>query len=135
MPSSLKSVTVTGGNILYGVFYYCSLLTSITIPDSVASVGGSAFYNCSGLTSVTIPDGVTLIGKSAFYGCSGMTSVTIGNSVKAISYGAFVNCSGLTSITLNGTKAQWKAIEKASNWNYKTGNYTIYCTDGNISKT
>ena len=66
IPTSLKRVTVTGGNILYGAFYNCSSLTSITIPDSVTSIGDSAFYNCSSLTSITIPDSVTSIGFSAF---------------------------------------------------------------------
>ena len=77
IPSSLKSVTVTGGNILYGAFYNCSGLTSITIPDSVTSIGDDAFYNCRGLTSITIPDSVTSIGDGAFYDCSGLTSIIV----------------------------------------------------------
>ena len=91
IPSSLKSVTVTGGNILYGAFYNCSGLTSITIPNSVTSIGQSAFRNCSGLTSITIitiPDGVTSIGSSAFSGCSGLESINIpfvGGSIKTAS--------------------------------------------------
>ena len=75
IPTSLKSVTVTGGNILYGAFYNCRSLTSITIPDNVTSIGYEAFSNCSGLTSITIPDGVTSIGEWAFSGCSSLTSV------------------------------------------------------------
>ena len=50
-------------------YYLCSGLTSITIPNSVTSIGGGAFSNCSGLTSITIPNSVTSIGKSAFNGC------------------------------------------------------------------
>ena len=75
IPSSLKSVTVTGGNILYGAFYNCKGLTSVTIPDSVTSIGNAAFYNCTGLTSITIPGGVTSIGDYAFSGCSGLTNI------------------------------------------------------------
>ena len=48
-------------------------LTSITIPNSVTSIGGYAFDGCSSLTSVTIPNSVTSIGKSAFSDCSSLT--------------------------------------------------------------
>ena len=102
--------------------------TSVTIPDSVTSIGDSAFRNCSGLTSVTIPDSVTTIGGGAFYNCSGLTeviwnaenctsagssnspmfkncanltSITIGDNVKTIPSYAFSGCSGLTSITIS----------------------------------
>ena len=69
IPSSLKSVAVTGGNILYGAFAGCTGLTSVTIPDSVTDIGIGAFNGCTGLTSVTIPDSVTSIGEEAFAGC------------------------------------------------------------------
>ena len=75
IPSSLRKVTVAGGNILYGAFYNCSMLTSITSPENVTSIGAYAFYNCSSLTLVTIGNGVTSIGKSAFSGCSALTSI------------------------------------------------------------
>ena len=75
-------------------------MTSVTIPNSVTSIGGSAFYGCNGLTSVTIPNSVTSIGDKAFNGCSGLTSVTIGNSVTSIGDYAFSDCYGLTSVTI-----------------------------------
>ena len=78
----------------------CSELTSITIPNSVTSIGGAVFENCSGLTSITIPNSVTSIGWYAFSGCSGLTSVTIPNSVTSIGGQAFYECSSLTSITI-----------------------------------
>lgn len=52
IPSSLKSVTVTGGNILYGAFYNCAGLTSVTIGNGVTSIGNYAFYNCTRLKTV-----------------------------------------------------------------------------------
>ena len=51
-----------------------------------------------------------------------------------IDYYALENCVNLTNIIYKGTKAQWKEIEKYSAWNRNTGNYTITCTDGTISK-
>ena len=55
IPSSLKSVTVTGGEILYGAFYNCSGLTSVTIDNDVASIQESSFFGCSSLQSISIP--------------------------------------------------------------------------------
>ena len=91
IPSSLKSVTITGGNILYNAFSNCSRLTNVTIGNSVTSIGSKAFYNCTGLTSVTIGNGVTNIGGGAFSGCTGLTGITIPNSVTSIGSSAFYN--------------------------------------------
>ena len=77
IPSSLKTITITGGNILYGAFYNCSELMNVTIPDSATSIGYSAFSYCSGLTSITIPDNVTSIGYSAFRGCSRLEKIIV----------------------------------------------------------
>ena len=101
IPASLKKVTVTGCDyIQYGAFYNCTRLKSITIGNSVKSIGNSAFYNCTGLTSIIIPDSVTSIGGYAFNSCTGLKSITIGNSVKSIGDSAFHNCTGLTSIII-----------------------------------
>ena len=83
-----------------GAFEDCYHLTSITIPNSVTSIGENAFWRCYGLTSVTIPNSVTSIGNYAFYDCDALTSITIPNSVTTIGEGAFYNCSSLTSITI-----------------------------------
>ena len=90
-----KSVTSIGS-----AFAGCTGLTSIIIPNSVTSIGGSAFNGCTGLTSITIPNSVTSIGNFAFYGCTGLTSVTIPNSVTSIGGSAFNGCTGLNSVTI-----------------------------------
>ena len=101
VPDSLKTVVITGGSSIPNyAFYGFDSLSSITIPDSVTSIGHSAFYGCDSLKSITIPDSVTSIGSSAFYNCSSLTSVTIGSSVTSIGEYAFRGCSGLTSITI-----------------------------------
>ena len=57
-----------------------------------------AFFGCSGLTSVTIPNSVTSIGEWAFSYCSGLTSVTIGSGIKSIDSYAFGKCPELTDV-------------------------------------
>ncbi len=57
--------------------FSCNSLTSISIPDSVTSIGSGAFKGCSSLTSVTIPNSVTSIGGMAFSGCSSLKEVYI----------------------------------------------------------
>ena len=90
-----NSVTSIGG----GAFSNCGGLTSVTIPNSVTSIEDRAFDGCSGLTSVMIPSSVTGFGNYAFSGCSSLTSVTIPNSVTSIGNEAFYYCTGLTSVT------------------------------------
>ena len=66
---------------------------------SVTSIGESAF-NHSKLTTITIPNTVTSIGEYAFAYCQKLTSVAIGSGVKTIHMAAFNNCSALSTITI-----------------------------------
>ncbi|MBQ8220379.1 MAG: leucine-rich repeat domain-containing protein [Bacteroidaceae bacterium] len=57
-------------------FGHNSNLTSLTIGESVTSIGDYAFYQCSSLASITIPASVTSIGQYTFYGCSSLASIS-----------------------------------------------------------
>ena len=81
-----ESVTSIGK----AAFYDCQSLTSITIPKGVTTIGDWMFLRCSSLTSVIIPEGVTTIGKAAFQKCSSLTSITFPNSLTSIGNGAFL---------------------------------------------
>jgi hypothetical protein len=97
IPSTIDGLPVTsiGTNA-----FYAGSLTSVTIPDSVTSIGVSAFDSCINLTNVTRPNNVTNIGDYAFQYCTSLTSVTIPNSLTSIGYATFSGCQSLTNITI-----------------------------------
>ena len=105
-------------------FYGCSSLTSVTIPDSVTSIGDYAFQKCSGLTSVTIGNSVISIGYDAFRGCSGLASVTIGNSITSIGSQAFFDCTDLKSVYCKA------AVPPGLSTNGSSNNYVFYYYTG-----
>ena len=91
IPNSVKSI----GDYAFGG----TSLTSVTIPNSVTSIGRYAFWLCDSLTSVTIGNSVISIGKEAFYGCSSLKNVILGTSVKVLEAKAFYYCSSIETIT------------------------------------
>ena len=74
-------------------------LTSITIPDSITSIGDFMFHGCFSLTEITLPDTLTEIGDYAF-DCYELTSIDLPDSLLTIGDWAFSGCSNLTSIDL-----------------------------------
>ncbi len=91
-----ETITTIG----YQSFERCIKLHTMRIPNSVTSIEAYAFNECNSLTGITIPDGVTVIGRSAFRRCDNITSVNIPNGIKYIDYATFAGCQKLTSITL-----------------------------------
>ena len=85
-----------------------SPITSITIPNSVTSIGNGAFNGCKSLTSITIPNSVTNIGsgkyqygcwEGLFSGCSSLKSIIVkeGNPV----YDSRNNCNAIVETATN----------------------------------
>lgn len=84
------------------MFYTCSKLSKIVLPNNILEIGESAFYGCSSLKNIDIPDKVTEIGYSAFSFCSSLRSVTFekGSQLKYMVEGVFCDCEALTSIEI-----------------------------------
>lgn len=138
----ITSITIPDSIISIGdyAFSYCSGLTSITIPDSVTNIGTSAFSGCSSLTSITIPDSVTKIGTYAFSNCDHLASITLPDRITTIVQGMFNSCDSLTDITIpnNISNIDYSAFDSCSNLNSITimnPNCKIYDNKNTIQYT
>lgn len=94
------------------LFYNCTTISSVTIPNSIISIGGSAFYGCIGMKSITIPNSVTSILDSAFEYCMNIESVTIGNGLTSITDTAFNECYGIKSIVVKTGNTTYDSRDK-----------------------
>ena len=106
---------------------------SVTIPNSITSIGDYAFEYCATLTSVVIQDGVTSIGTGAFNNCTSLSSITIPASVTNIDRHAFQSCGKLTNINFEGTVAQWNAITKGTEWTWLSNITKVTCSNGTVT--
>lgn len=101
IPSSVMGGT---GSLTYAVtaiganaFQSNTTITSVTLPNSITTLGGSAFSGCSNLIGTFDLSGVN-IGSYCFFNCGGVTSVTVDNST--VFNTAALRGTGVTSFTI-----------------------------------
>lgn len=92
----------TIGSWTSGIFYVDGneVMGDIVIEEGVEKIGNYTFYNLKNITSVTLPDSLKTVGEYAFYACNGMTKLDLGSGVEVIDNHAFENCGRLTSVTI-----------------------------------
>lgn len=98
--------TIPVYNDTWFAYYPGGDATEYTVPDGILHIAGGAFYGYnggspSGLTTVSIPNTVTTIGNEAFCYCQSLTSLTIPESVTNIGDRAFYSCSNLATVNYN----------------------------------
>ncbi len=128
IPSSLKSVTVIGGDLIPAyAFSGCESISSISIPDSITDIGEGAFEGCTALmyneydnayylgnrdnpytalmkvknssvATCRVHSDTHIVYSYAFDSCHNLSSVTIGKSVTNIGNAAFNNCKKIVEI-------------------------------------
>ena len=110
IPTTLGNCTVNGleeysfavSSVLDDNYSYplCSNIHSVTIPQSVKSIGREAFYKCDGLESLTINGAIDTMGYRAFSNCTSLTTLKLGEHIKTIGDNAFNGCSALKNVTI-----------------------------------
>lgn len=102
IPESVNNAGVdyTVTSIGNSAFLYYFYLTSLSLPNSLVTIGNSAFAYCSGFTGdLIIPNSVVTIEESAFFTCYSFDGdFVIGNSVTTIGDYAFNSCDGLHGV-------------------------------------
>lgn len=98
------------------VFYGCTTLTKISLPNGLKSIGKNMFQNCSSIEEIVIPNTVESIGENAFNGCKSLASIIFeeggtaplvledgrvdSNQYQSTYYGVFVGCPALKKLVL-----------------------------------
>ena len=93
---------------------------SITLPNTLTSIGSNAFRACSSLVNITIPTSVTSIGDYAFRGCT-FTSIVIPNSVMTMGARIFELSTSITEITIPFVGASREATGNQAKLGYVFG--------------
>ena len=86
------------GNINQRAFYNCVLLDSLTLPNTVNTLGDSVFYNCNNLAYAQLSNTLSTIGNAAFDRCNSLPEIFIPKSVSSIGQGVFRKCSSLSVV-------------------------------------
>lgn len=102
------------------------------IPQDIKDIGNHAFAKNSKLQIANIPNGITTIGDSAFSNCINLELVTIPMTVKYIGYNCFFNTPKLKKIVYLGSRKQWQAIVKGSNYLMRSGVRVLVASDGRM---
>lgn len=83
-------------NIPDFLFYNCTTLSNVTLPDTLTEIGDYSFLGCTALKNISLPDDLNAIGVGCF-SKSGLEKIILPQNLSDIGYGTFYNCRALTS--------------------------------------
>lgn len=75
-------------------------ISTISLPETLKSIGSCTFYAASLSGTVALPDSLTQLGASAFSGCKEVNAIQIGSGLTDIPADAFDGCT-IKTITVN----------------------------------
>lgn len=120
------SVTLRDGTV--GVanyaFYNCSAIQTISMPETVKTVGRAAFYDCSALTAAVLPATLERIEDYTFYRCKSLYPIPLPPMLTYIGRSAFYKCG--SSAALVHTDTDSDVLQLPPDVTY-IGDYAFYC--------
>ncbi len=133
--SECTTITVPESVISIGVdaFKNCTSLKTVGLPTSLSDIGANAFEGCVSLTSIGIPRGLKVIPTGMFANCESLRQVRMQPGVERIIMGAFLGCKMLDSIEFAGEKTDWMNISKGDFWHMQSGIKYVHCNNGSIT--
>ena len=99
---SLKTLTMPDSVITIGdgAVSACRYLETVNLSENLESVGNEAFATCPKLTSITFPKSLAFIGDSIFGGCTELQNVEFLGNLTSIGNRVFANCRNLEIVVL-----------------------------------
>lgn len=79
-------------------------IKTVTLPDTIKSIGAYAFYHCANLTSVHLPNHLQELGEYSFLGCKSLKTIILPKTLLSIPNKSFAHCDNLESINLDHVK-------------------------------
>ena len=115
LPDTLKTIGDLG-------FAHCELLEQISLPEGLTSIGAKAFYNCALLKQIELPDSVESIGNYAFGKCASLETVSLSKSLSTVGNWVFASCNSLINLTISPENANYYS---AGNCIIERGTHTL----------
>lgn len=108
MSSSIKSISIPDSVTSIGedAFAVCLQLEKVKLSENITKIPEYAFFYSEKLASINIPQKVKTIGGRAFSGCGELKSIKFGKKVESIGKAAFYDCKKLKKITFLGNAPQ-----------------------------
>ena len=94
-----ETITVFG----QGSFTNCSSMTAVNIPAAIQDIPSACFAQCKKMAAFTMPEQVKTIGNLAFANCANANKIELNEGITTIGERAFLGCSSIKEITLPST--------------------------------
>ena len=125
IPGTYNGLPVSG--IAEKAFISCNTVTSISLPDSIQTIGPFSFFKCAALKEIDLGNGVQRIADNAFGECINLTKIELPQSLLHIGNYSFTACENLLQIELPQSLQTL-----GENAFYECGKLVIFCEPSSL---